>query len=62
MRIQHDENDKCSQSETGTHHPDWNTVIIDHDGGEAYVDVNCVYCGRSGCVGTSKTLANGISW
>jgi hypothetical protein len=43
------------------HTPDWSTVTVTHDG-EAYIDVNCVNCGRSGCIGSAKTLTEGISW
>lgn len=56
------ENDKCEFSPTGTHEPDWSTVHIEVDGGEAYVDVKCVYCGRPGCLGTVKRLVEGTSW
>ena len=51
----------CEKSPTGEHEPDWDTLIVTHDG-EAYVDVNCKHCGESGCVGSSKTLAADISW
>ena len=44
------------------HEPDWNTVNIQHDGGEDYVDVNCKKCGESGCVGSLKTLEKNIQW
>ena len=53
--------DICPKSEDGIHIPDWNSLSITHDG-EAYVDVNCSACGRSGCVGSAKTLLEGISW
>ena len=56
-----DASDKCQASPTGRHEPDWSTVIIDYDG-EAYVDVSCIHCGRSGCVGSAKTLADDICW
>ncbi len=45
-----------------THEPDWNTVNIQHDGGEDYVDVNCKKCGESGCVGSLSTLEKNIQW
>lgn len=55
-----DEDDVCPK--TGKlHSPDWSTLHVEHDG-EAYVDVNCKDCGRSGCVGSSLTLAEDISW
>ena len=44
------------------HEPDWNTVNIQHDGGEDYVDVNCKKCGESGCVGSLKALKRSIQW
>ena len=43
------------------HHPDWQSLTVEHDG-ETYLDVSCVNCGRSGCVGTTKTLGNDINW
>jgi len=53
--------DICPKSSSGVHTPDWNSVTVTHDG-EAYLDVNCVDCGRSGCIGSAKTLEEGISW
>jgi len=44
------------------HEPDWNSVHVESDGGEYYVDVNCKHCGRSGCIGTSKILKEEIDW
>lgn len=43
------------------HVPDWNTVSISYDV-ETYIDVACKDCGRSGCVGSSKTLEENIQW
>ena len=57
----HDEDDECPESNNG-HEPDWNTLKVESDGGEYYIDVNCKLCGRSGCVGNTQTLANEISW
>lgn len=54
--------DRCSESPLGRHIPDWSTVSATYDGGEAYVDVNCMYCGRSGCAGTNTTLSKSIQW
>jgi hypothetical protein len=54
--------DVCPGSPTGRHEPSWGSVTIESDGDELYVDVNCRHCGRSGCIGTSKTLAENISW
>jgi len=54
--------DKCPKSSTGTHEPDWQSVAISYDGGETYIDINCLYCERSGCLGTSKTLTDNIMW
>lgn len=45
-----------------THVPDWKTVFLTHDGDDLYVDVNCTDCGRSGCIGTQKTLVDLIDW
>lgn len=56
-----DEDDRCP--ETGKRHvPDWNSVSVEHDGDEHYIDVNCKDCGRSGCIGNETTLTEGISW
>lgn len=44
------------------HIPNWKTVTISSDGGETYIDVCCQNCGRSGCLGTSKTLTANITW
>lgn len=57
-----DEDDRCAASPTGRHVADWATVSTQHDGGDHYVDIACRHCGRSGCVGTSATLAAGIDW
>jgi hypothetical protein len=43
------------------HDPDWDTVVVTHDG-EIYIDVTCKKCGRSGCIGTQKTLESDINW
>lgn len=48
---------------TGRRHiPDWSSVSIEYDGDEAYVDVACEQCGRSGCVGVVDLIENNISW
>jgi len=44
------------------HYPDWKTVNIQSDGGEYYLDVNCVHCGRSGCVARLNDLATEVNW
>jgi len=54
------EQDKCKNNKP--HVPDWSTLKITHDGGVAYVDVNCKECGRSGCVGSQETLETNICW
>ena len=54
--------DHCEVSDDGKHTPDWHTVTAEYDGEELYVDVNCKDCGRSGCVGTHKTLEKSINW
>jgi len=56
-----EDDDYCPESEDGKHEPDWATVSIADDG-DTYIDVLCLNCGQSGCVGSSKTLAEGISW
>ena len=57
----HDD-DYCPETEDHNHVPDWESVHVDSDGGEYYIDVTCSACGRSGCLGTAKTLADNISW
>ena len=56
-----DSDDICPATQK-SHVPDWSTLSVDWDGGKAYVDVNCKDCGRSGCVGNSKTLAEKVNW
>ena len=60
MRIETE--DVCPESPTGKHEPDWGTIEETSDDEETYVDVSCRHCGRSGCIGTSKTLEDGICW
>ena len=62
MEDEMEDDDICPKSDDGEHEPDWSTVFVDHDGGQAYIDVNCKLCGRSGCVGSEKTLTEDISW
>jgi len=57
-----DDDHICASSPNWNHEPDWNSVHISHDGGGVYIDVNCKHCGLSGCIGTEKTLTEGISW
>ena len=56
-----DPDDLCPVTQQ-RHQPDWKSTSVEHDGGETYIDVSCTDCGRSGCVGTTKTLAGGICW
>ena len=56
-----DPDDICEETKKA-HVPDWKTVSTNFDGEDLYVDVNCKDCGKSGCVGTHKTLAAGICW
>ncbi len=49
--------------ETGeSHEPDWHTLKVEWDVDEAYIDVNCGRCGRSGCLGIGAVLAQTIAW
>lgn len=57
-----DEENVCEKSPTGKHEPDWKTVHVEYDGDDTYIDVSCIHCGHSGCIGTSKQLAKNISW
>ena len=52
----------CTQTEDGNHVPDWQSLSVDHSNEIVYIDVSCLLCGRSGCVGTEKTLAQDINW
>jgi hypothetical protein len=52
---------RCPKSPVG-HVPDWSTVAVSEDGGEVYIDVACMHCGRSGCLGTMMTLVENLSW
>jgi len=56
------EEEVCSKTKDGKHVPDWNSVHVDFDGGEIYIDIQCKNCGLSGCLGTEKTLVEGLSW
>ena len=44
------------------HEPDWNSVQVNHEEVETYIDINCIFCGMSGCVGNERTLTNDINW
>ena len=44
------------------HEPDWNSLTTEHDGDGLYVDVCCIHCGLSGCVGNERTLTENINW
>jgi len=44
------------------HEPDWHTARADSDGDEDYVDVSCLKCNTSGCIGTVETLTDRICW
>ena len=55
-----DKDDICTDGKS--HDPNWKAVTIEHDGDETYIDVPCTKCGRSGCVGSEKTLKEDISW
>jgi hypothetical protein len=57
-----EEESQCESSPSGSCEPDWNSVYNCHDGGELYIDVNCKHCGKSGCIGSEKTLLELISW
>ena len=52
---------RCPRN-SGGHEPDWDTVSVEDDGDESYVDVHCKHCGRSGCVGKASTLIEDLSW
>ena len=43
--------ENCEGSPNGKHDPDPSTFHLERDGGGVYLDVNCKWCGRSGCVG-----------
>ena len=33
------------------HEPNWDTLTVSRDGDNVYLDVNCINCGTSGCLG-----------
>jgi hypothetical protein len=51
----------CPKNTRGGHEPDWRTVTITDDR-ELYIDVACKHCGRSGCLGSAKSLAGDVQW
>ena len=54
--------EKCFANNDGPHEPDWGSVHLESDGGELYLDVNCVHCGRGGCIAAVPKLAREINW
>lgn len=55
-----EQGDTCPDSPDGKHSPDFYSLHIEYDGGEAYIDVNCQHCGRSGCAG--KFTPSEVNW
>lgn len=53
---------KCPKNNDGPHEPDPNSLTVQHDGSDAYVDVNCKHCGRSGCVAKLDLTGQSINW
>lgn len=51
----------CHASQSG-HEPDWKSVTTEWDGDTLYLDVPCMHCGRSGCIGTVKSITKEINW
>lgn len=41
----------CQGREDGQHEADPSTFHLERDGDGVYLDVNCLHCGQSGCVG-----------
>lgn len=57
--------DVCKAAPHGQHAPDLSTITLTSDGGEFYLDVNCQYCGTSGCIAgpvALKKLTSEVSW
>lgn len=58
--------DDCRKAPHGCHVPDFKTLQLAIDGGYHYFDINCIYCGRSGCAGNinqvADKLSNGVQW
>lgn len=48
--VDNDEN-FCPKTADGKHVPNVQTLHIEYDGEDAYFDLNCKHCGRSGCAG-----------
>jgi hypothetical protein len=52
-----DDPEYCHGSIDHKHHYDPDSISVCSDGDEtAYIDVNCKYCGRSGCVGRIENV------
>lgn len=57
--------DRCKKGRVADgfgHKVDFYSILVTYDGDEAYVDVNCIQCGRSGCLGTLTALKEGVQW
>ena len=53
----HGTEDTCPEAPHGGHEPDLSSITLSSDGGEFYLDVSCVHCGRSGCLAGPKQLS-----
>lgn len=52
--------DVCEETKSGKHKADTSSFHLERDGDAVYLDVNCLHCGLSGCVG--KFDANEVTW
>ena len=52
--------DYCQVAPDGKHEPNLQTLHIEYDGDDAYIDLNCKHCGRSGCAG--KFAPAEVAW
>lgn len=52
---------RCPESAYGRHELDPGSLTVEHDGEFAYIDCNCIHCGRSGCIG-SAVLHDNVDW
>ena len=56
------DNDICKKSPNGKHEPDLSSAHITDDNGTKYLDINCIHCGCSGCIGMINDMIKEINW
>lgn len=53
---------QCLATPDRRHVVNWQSLSVQPDGGDYYIDVNCAACGKSGCLGSAADLAVHVSW